>query len=56
VKGSICTGNLTLYQQFTSISAELKQQSALEIFNKHKISVQMVGWNKDIALQPMTNN
>jgi len=44
-----------LYQQFTSISAELKQQSAPEII-KHKISVQMVGWDKDIALQAMTNS
>jgi hypothetical protein len=45
-----------LYQQFTSISAELKQQSVPEIVIKHKISVQMVGWDKDIPLQAMTNN
>jgi hypothetical protein len=45
-----------LYQQFTSSSAELKQQSALEILIKHKISVQMVGWDEDTALQAMTKN
>jgi hypothetical protein len=45
-----------LYQQFTSISAELKQQSAAETVIKHKISVQMVGWGKDIALPAMSNN
>jgi hypothetical protein len=45
-----------LYQQFNSISAELKQQSAPKLVIKHKISVQMVGWDKDIALPAMTNN
>jgi hypothetical protein len=45
-----------LYQQFTGISAELKQQYAPEIVIKYKILVQMVGWNIDIALQAMTNN
>jgi hypothetical protein len=45
-----------LHQQFTSILAELQQQSAPEIVIKHKFSVQIVVWDKDIALQAMTNN
>jgi hypothetical protein len=45
-----------LYQQFASSSAELQQQSALEILIEHKVSVQIVGWDEDIALQAMTNN
>jgi hypothetical protein len=32
------------------------QKSAPEIVTEHKISVQIVGWDKDIALQAMTNN